>query len=235
MLGLPDSIRVLLFDLDGVLTSTAVLHRRAWKTAFDTFLQARDPDGFVPFSEDDYLNYVDGRPRIDGVRTFLRARGIDVDEATVEAIGTGKNNEFLACLARGEVEPYPGSVRYLEAAERAGLSIGVVTSSKNGEAVLDAADLTRFVAARVDGRDIAAAGLRGKPAPDGFLAGAKAFGAPPIQAAVFEDAIAGVEAGRAGDFGYVVGVDRVGGEQATAMRTAGADVVVTDLAELLER
>lgn len=235
MLGLPDSIRVLLFDLDGVLTSTAVLHRRAWKQAFDTFLRARDPEGFVPFTEDDYLDYVDGRPRVDGVRTFLRARGIDVDEATVEAIGNGKNDEFLGCLARGEVEPYPGSVRYLEAAEKAGLQIGVVTSSKNGEAVLDAANLTRFVVERVDGRDIAAAGLRGKPAPDGFLAGAKAFGALPSEAAVFEDAIAGVEAGRAGDFGYVVGVDRVGGDQAASMRAAGADLVVADLAELLER
>jgi beta-phosphoglucomutase family hydrolase len=235
MLGLPDSIRVLLFDLDGVLTSTAVLHRRAWKQAFDTFLRARDPAGFVPFTEDDYLEYVDGRPRSDGVRTFLRARGIEADEQTVEGIGTGKNDEFLACLARGEVESYPGSVRYLEAAEQAGLKIGVVTSSKNGEVVLDAANLTRFVAARVDGRDIVAAGLRGKPAPDGFLAGAKAFGAQPVEAAVFEDAIAGVEAGRAGDFGFVVGVDRVGGDQAAAMRAAGADVVVTDLAELLAR
>jgi beta-phosphoglucomutase family hydrolase len=236
MLGLPDSIRVVLFDLDGVLTSTAVLHRRAWKQAFDTFLRQRDPDRFEPFTEQDYLSYVDGRARLDGVRTFLRSRRIDVDEQTVEAIGTGKNNEFLACVARGEVEPYPGSVRYLEAVEKAGLQIGVVTSSKNGADVLDAADLSRFVRARIDGRDIAAAGMPGKPAPDAYLAGAEAFGVAPDEATVFEDAISGLEAGKAGGFGYVVGVDRVGNaEHAAAMRSAGADVVVTDLAELLDR
>lgn len=236
MLGLPDSVRVALFDLDGVLTSTAILHRKAWKQAFDAFLAERDPEGYEPFTDEDYLHYVDGRPRVDGVRTFLASRHIDADEDIVEAIGTSKNDMFRAAVARGEVEPYPGSVRYLEAAEKAGLQIGVVTSSKNGREVLDAADLSHFVQARVDGVEIARAGLRGKPAPDSFLAAAKEFGVDPQYAAVYEDAISGLEAGRAGGFGYVVGVDRVGTpDHAEAMRSAGADVVVSDLAELLDR
>ncbi|HEY5854941.1 MAG TPA: HAD-IA family hydrolase [Aldersonia sp.] len=233
MLGLPDSITVALFDLDGVLTSTAVLHRKAWKQAFDSYLSGRD-EPFVPFTDQDYLDYVDGRPRIDGVRTFLHARGIDVSDAVVNEIGTSKNEEFVAAVERGEVEPYPGSVRYLTQAQQAGLSIGVVTSSKNGKAVLDAADLTHFVEHRIDGNDITGRGLRGKPAPDSYLAGAAAFDAEPRSAAVFEDALSGLEAGRAGGFGYVVGIDRVGGgDHAAAMRAAGADVVVNDLAELL--
>jgi beta-phosphoglucomutase family hydrolase len=236
MLGLPDSIQVALFDLDGVLTSTAVLHRKAWKQAFDSYLAKRDPEGYEPFTDNDYLRYVDGRPRVDGVRTFLASRHIDADEVTVEAIGTGKNDLFRAAVARGEVEPYPGSVRYLEAVEKAGLQIGVVTSSKNGAEVLDAADLSHFVQVRIDGLDITRRGLRGKPAPDSFLAAAKAFGVEPQYAAVYEDAISGIEAGRAGGFGCVVAVDRVGTpEHAAAMRSAGADVVVTDLAGLLDR
>lgn len=238
VLGLPDAITVALFDLDGVLTSTAVLHRKAWKTAFDAFLADRaggtDGPGFVEFTDQDYLDYVDGRPREAGVRAFLAARGIDdVSDETVTAIGTGKNEMFLTALHDGGVSAYPGSVRYLNAARDAGLRIAVVTSSKNGAAVLDAADLTQFVEARVDGLDIVAKGLAGKPAPDSFLLGAELMGVAPAQAAVVEDAISGVHAAAAGKFGYVVAIDRHDGAQTEAMRAAGADVVVGDLDELL--
>ncbi|HMS76595.1 HAD family phosphatase [Gordonia sp. (in: high G+C Gram-positive bacteria)] len=233
MLGLPETVTVALFDLDGVLTSTAVLHRSAWKRAFDAYLRERDPDGFAEFTAQDYLDYVDGRPRTDGVRTFLASRGITADEATVEEIGTGKNEMFVAALASEGVTPYPGSVRYLEAAREAGLRIAVVTSSKNGEAVLEAADLTKYVEIRVDGLDVAARGLNGKPAPDSFLLGAELMGVPPAHAAVFEDAISGVTAAAAGDFGYVVAIDRHDGEQTDAMRAAGASIVVADLDELV--
>jgi beta-phosphoglucomutase family hydrolase len=232
-LGLPASISVALFDLDGVLTSTAVIHQKAWKLAFDHFLRARHGDQFVPFGESDYLHYVDGRPRRDGIRTFLRSRQFDIADDVVEEIGTDKNKLVLESLKRGEVESYPGSVRYLTAVHQAGVRVGVVTSSENGRAVLDAADLSRFVQERIDGTDIGRLKLRGKPAPDSFLACAEAFGVDPRNAAVYEDALSGIEAGRAGGFGYVVGIDRFGGGHAAAMRAAGADVVVTDLAELL--
>ncbi|WP_238423265.1 beta-phosphoglucomutase family hydrolase [Gordonia sp. 'Campus'] len=238
MLGLPDAISVALFDLDGVLTETAVLHRKAWKKAFDAFLAERaggaDHADFVEFTDQDYLDYVDGRPREDGVRAFLASRGIDdVDAQTVTQIGDGKNDMFLVSLAEDGGQAYPGSVRYLTAARDAGLRIAVVTSSKNGAAVLDAADLSKFVEVRVDGLDIVTKGLNGKPAPDSFLLGAQLMGVEPAAAAVFEDAISGVQAGSAGAFGYVVGVDRVGGGQSAAMKSAGADIVVTDLDELL--
>jgi beta-phosphoglucomutase family hydrolase len=234
VLGLPDTVTVALFDLDGVLTSTAVLHQRAWKAAFDAFLRKRDGDGFTPFTEQDYLDYVDGRPRDDGVRAFLASRGIDdVSPADADAIGSGKNEMFMASLERDGVTPYPGSVRYLEAARDAGLRIAVVTSSKNGKAVLDAADLSKFVEVRVDGLETAAAGLPGKPAPDSYLLGAQRMGVEPAAAAVFEDAISGIQAGAAGNFGYVVGIDRVGGTQAASMTAAGASIVVNDLEELL--
>lgn len=233
MLGLPRQVRAVLFDMDGVLTSTAVLHRTAWKDAFDRFLRTGTGARFAPFTEDDYLRYVDGRPRTDGVRTFLAARNIDAPEDLVEDLSTFKNDLVLARMADGGVQPYPGSVAYLSAARDAGLPIGVVTSSENCQDVLDAAGLTRFVQARVDGLDIAHLGLRGKPAPDAFVAAAQKFGVRPSDAAVFEDALSGVEAGVAGEFGFVVGVDRIGGGQAGAMHAAGADVVVSDLAELL--
>lgn len=234
MLGLPDAVTVALFDLDGVLTSTAVLHQKAWKSAFDTFLRTRFGDGFTPFTEQDYLAYVDGRPRDDGVRAFLASRDMtDVAPADALEIGTAKNALFLASLEVDGVNPYPGSVRYLNAARAAGLRIAVVTSSKNGKAVLDAAHLSEFVEVRVDGIETAAAGLPGKPAPDSYLLGAARMGVEPAAAAVFEDAISGVEAGAAGNFGYVVGIDRVGGTQAASMTAAGASIVVNDLEELL--
>jgi beta-phosphoglucomutase family hydrolase len=238
MLGLPDHITALLFDLDGVLTGTAALHRAAWKETFDPLLEKA---GQPPFTEADYNNHVDGRPRFDGVREFLRSRGIVLPEAepdappsddSVQGVGNRKNERVQQIIAERGVDPYPGSRRYLDAAKAAGLRLGVVTSSANGKAVLDAADLTTYVEARVDGVTIAERKLRGKPAPDSFLAGAEALGAAPANAAVFEDALSGVQAGKAGHFGYVVGVDRVG--QADELRAHGADVVVTDLAELLE-
>jgi len=240
MIGLPENVTACLFDLDGVLTGTAALHRAAWKETFDGFLERRDGAGFREFTDADYIDHVDGRPRFDGVRAFLASRDITLPEGppdappaddTVQGLGNRKNERVQQIIAERGVSPFPGSVRYLEAAHRAGLRIGVVTSSANGRAVLDAAGLTRFVQARVDGVVIAERGLAGKPAPDSFLAGAEALGVPPADAAVFEDALSGVEAGKAGHFGYVVGVDRAG--QADRLRALGADVVVTDLAELL--
>jgi beta-phosphoglucomutase family hydrolase len=240
MIGLPEGISVCLFDLDGVLTGTAALHREAWKQTFDEFLRKRDGTDFQPFTDEDYAQYVDGRPRADGVREFLTSRGITLPEGesddgpdaeTVNGIGNRKNELVLRLIDERGVSPYPGSVRFLEAARKAGLAIAVVTSSANGAAVLEAANLTPFVQARIDGLVIKRDNLRGKPAPDSFLAGARALGVTAQQAAVFEDAIAGVEAGKAGNFGYVVGVNRA--NQAEALRAHGADIVVNDLAELL--
>ncbi|WP_020674288.1 HAD family hydrolase [Amycolatopsis nigrescens] len=241
MIGLPEGITACLFDLDGVLTGTAALHREAWKQTFDAFLRERDGADFQPFTDHDYAAHVDGRPRADGVREFLSSRGIELPEGepgdrpgtgTVNGVGNRKNDLVLKIISERGVSPYPGSARYLRAAQDAGLAIGVVTSSANGEAVLEAAELTPFVRARIDGKVLADRGLRGKPAPDSFLAGAEALGVQPAHAAVFEDALAGVEAGKAGEFGYVVGVNRA--DQAEELRAHGADVVVGDLAELLE-
>lgn len=243
MIGLPDAVTACLFDLDGVLTSTARLHRTAWKQTFDDLLRERDGASFSPFTEADYNAYVDGLPRYDGVRTFLASRGVELPEgsssdeagtATVQGVGNRKNDLVQRIIAEEGIDPFPGSVRYLTAAESAGLGIAVVTSSANATAVLAAAELDRFVRVRVDGTVIERDGLRGKPAPDSFLAAARELGVEPAGAAVFEDAQAGVRAGSDGGFGYVVGVDRVGGDQAGALRNNGADVVVTDLAELLE-
>jgi beta-phosphoglucomutase family hydrolase len=240
MIGLPDEISACLFDLDGVLTGTAEVHKQAWKQTFDSFLRERDGSGYRKFTDHDYAEYVDGRPRLDGVRGFLTSRGISLPEGgpsdkvtdhTVHGLAGKKNELVLRIIEQQGVDPYPGSVRYLEAAQRAGLRIAVVTSSANAASVLDAANLARFAQARVDGVVIARDRLRGKPAPDSFLAAAKALDVTPANAAVFEDALAGVQAGKAGGFGYVVGVDRE--NQADELRAHGADVVVRDLAELL--
>ena len=240
MLGLPDSIRACLFDLDGVLTRTATVHFAAWKRTFDTFLREHDPEA-PEFTQADYNAHVDGRHRADGVRGFLASRGITLpegspgdpaDAATVTGVATRKNELVLRELEEHGVEVYPGSVRYLRAVKAAGLATAVVTASANGEQVIAAGGFAELIDARVDGIVAARDGLRGKPAPDTFLAGARALGVPPGEAVVYEDALAGVEAGRAGNFGFVVGVDRVG--QAEALRERGADVVVSDLAELLE-
>jgi beta-phosphoglucomutase family hydrolase len=244
VLGLPPEVRALLFDLDGVLTRTATLHAAAWKQMFDDFLAGLD-DGAdgpqPPFSDRDYDRYVDGRPRLDGTRAFLASRGITLPEgtpgdppgtATVRGLSNRKNDLVLAMMATQGVEVYPGSVRYVDAARAAGLGTAVVSSSANAPDVLRSAGLADRFDAVVDGRVAGEQGLAGKPAPDTFLAGARALGVGPGEAAVFEDAIAGVEAGRAGNFARVVGVDRVG--QAAELARHGADVVVSDLAELLD-
>ena len=235
-LGLPPGIRACLFDLDGVLTQTARLHAEAWKEAFDVFLadyERRTRETCVPFdSVVDYELYVDGRPRYDGVREFLTARGIHADPATVIALGDRKNKLLLELVRERGLEAFEGSERYLHAARDAGLRLGVVSASANCRAALEAAGLAGLFEVRIDAARAAAEQLRGKPAPDTFLAAAHALSVQPAEAAVFEDALAGVAAGRAGGFGYVVGVDRTG--HADALRRAGADVVVSDLGELLE-
>jgi beta-phosphoglucomutase family hydrolase len=239
VLGLPDGIKACLFDLDGVLTQTAKVHAKAWKEMFDGFLETQE--GQKPFdAHADYDEYVDGKPREDGVRDFLKSRGIELPEGspgdgpgeeTVNGLGTRKNDIVQEVIKRDGVEPYEGSIRYLEAARDAGLRRAVVSSSHNCEAVLKAAGIDGLLEARVDGDTAVEQGLKGKPAPDMFLAGAKALGVEPGEAAVFEDALVGVEAGHAGSFGHVIGVNRVG--QRDALTEHGADVVVDDLDELL--
>jgi beta-phosphoglucomutase family hydrolase len=232
MLGLPDGVAACLFDLDGVLTQTAKVHAAAWKEMFDEFLRERDGDDFTPFdAHDDYDEYVDGKPRYDGVRSFLQARGIEPDVELVHRLGDRKNDLVLQRIHDDGVEPYEGSTRYLHAARDAGLRRAVVSSSANCKDVLEAAGIADLLEARVDGLLAEELQLPGKPAPDAFLEGARLLGVQPASAAVFEDALAGVEAGRAGRFGFVVGVDRVG--QAEALAAHGADRVVQDLAELL--
>ncbi len=244
MLGLPDGIKACLFDLDGVLTQTAKVHAAAWKEMFDGYLRDRADrlsEPFVAFDAgEDYNKYVDGRPRADGVRTFLSARGITLPEGspedppqaeTVAGLGNRKNDLVLALIERDGVQPYAGSVRYVNAVRLAGLRTAVVSASANCHDVLVAAGIDSLFDARIDGVVAERDHLAGKPAPDTFLAGSKALGVEPRAAAVFEDALAGVAAGRAGKFGHVVGVDRV--HQAQALREHGADVVVADLDELL--
>lgn len=243
MLGLPDGVRACLFDLDGVLTDTARVHADAWTRTFDEYLAARAArtgTSFVPFGEADYAAHVDGRRRADGVRDFLASRGIHLPEGepgdapdaeTVNGVGNRKNALLQRLLREDGVEVYPASRRYVDAARAAGLALAVVSSSANTATVLDVTGLADRFDVVVDGVVARERSLPGKPAPDTFLAAAEALGVAPRAAAVFEDAIAGVEAGRAGDFGYVVGVDRLG--QADTLRAAGADVVVKDLEELL--
>ena len=232
---LPDGIEACLFDLDGVLTQTAKVHAEAWKTMFDGFLRERAEQQGEDFREfalpADYNAYVDGKPRLDGVRSFLASRGIELDEAGVEELGTRKNDLVLKLIHEQGVDAYEGSVRFVEAARAAGLRRAVVSSSANCKDVLIAAGIEGLMEERVDAGTAKRDGLKGKPAPDTFLAGARALGVAPERCAVFEDALAGVEAGRAGGFGHVVGVDRTG--QRDALREHGADVVVDDLAELL--
>jgi beta-phosphoglucomutase family hydrolase len=231
MLGLPDGVSVLLFDLDGVLTDTASVHQRAWKEMFDDYLRERDGGGFQAFTSSDYERYVDGKPRYDGVRSFLESRGIAPEEELVKTLGDRKNDAVQRKIREDGVKVYEGSRRYLEAARDAGLRRAVVSSSANAEEVLDVTGLAPLIEVRVDGVVAKEKGLPGKPKPDTFAEGARMLGAEPAQAAVFEDAIAGVEAGRAGGFGAVIGVDRVG--QADALAEHGATRVVQDLDELL--
>ncbi|MFE7974410.1 HAD family hydrolase [Streptomyces shenzhenensis] len=241
-LGLPDVVRACLFDMDGVLTKTAEVHDKAWKETFDEFLRRREGPGFRPFDAvADYDEYVDGRPRADGVRAFLASRGIELPEGdddsppeldTVHGLGNRKNALLLEKIRTEGVEAYPGSVRYVEAVRAAGLSTAVVSSSANAHDVLTSAGIQALFDVRIDGVVAAERQLPGKPHPDTFLEAAHDLGVEPGAAAVFEDALAGMDAGRSGHFGYVVGIDRVG--QADALREHGADIVVGDLAELLE-
>ncbi|PYF99087.1 haloacid dehalogenase superfamily, subfamily IA, variant 3 with third motif having DD or ED/beta-phosphoglucomutase family hydrolase [Georgenia satyanarayanai] len=244
MLGLPDSVRALLFDLDGVLTRTAALHARAWTETFDEFLRdhaGRTGEPFVPFDPvAEYAAHVDGKRRVDGVRDFLGSRDITLptgtptdspERETLNGIGNRKNERVLRLITTEGVEVFPGSLRYLDAAREAGLTCAVVSSSANAALVLDVTGLEDRIDVLVDGSLAHALDLPGKPAPDTFLEATRRLGLTPREAAVVEDALAGVAAGRAGRFGYVIGVDRLG--QADALREKGADVVVADLEELL--
>jgi beta-phosphoglucomutase family hydrolase len=239
MLGLPDSIVACLFDLDGVLTDTASVHRTAWRAAFDPLLEAR---GQAPFTDADYADHVDGKPRADGVRDFLSSRGISLPEGaaddppdadTINGVGNRKNVLLVKAIQDDGVRVFEGSRRYLEAARDAGLRRLVVSSSANTKDVLHVTGLEDLVEGRVDGNTIKDKHLHGKPAPDSFLEGARILGVSPDQAVVFEDALAGVQAGHDGKFGYVVGVNRLDAEHARGLQQHGASVVVDDLAELL--
>jgi beta-phosphoglucomutase family hydrolase len=245
VLGLPEKVSACLFDLDGVLTDTASVHTKAWKAMFDAYLEQRAKrtgDEFVPFDPAaDYRKYVDGKKREDGVRSFLDSRGIELpdgspddagDAETINGLGNRKNDMFQKILRDDGVEVFEGSRRYLEAVSEAGLGVAVVSSSANTRDILEITGLDRYVQQRVDGVTLRDEHIEGKPAPDSYLRGAELLGVDADAAAVFEDAISGVQAGRAGNFGFVVGVDRVG--QADDLRQNGADVVVKDLAELLE-
>jgi beta-phosphoglucomutase family hydrolase len=244
-LGLPDTVDTCLFDLDGVLTQTAKVHAAAWKQMFDAFLRSEAVQSgadFVPFSiKADYTAYVDGRPRLDGTKTFLVSRGVhlptgDPDDPpgarTLWALSNQKNNLVQEMIRRDGVETYAGSVRYVRLARDSGMKTAVVSSSANTKEILEVTGITGLFDTIVDANVAGERGLAGKPAPDTFLAGAEGLGAKPSQCAVFEDAIAGVQAGRAGNFGYVVGVDRAG--HADALKENGADIVVTDLKFLIQ-
>ncbi len=242
-LGLPKEIVACLFDLDGVITKTAVVHAAAWKRTFDAFLRQRDGEDFRPFDDShDYAEYVDGLPRADGVRTFLASRGIHLpegapddppDRATVHGLGNRKNDLLLEMIRTGGVEAYDGTLRYVEAVRAHGLRTAVVSSSANCRDILRSVGAEDLFDVRIDGVVAAERGLPGKPKPDTFLAAARDLGVEAAEAAVFEDALAGMDAGRSGHFGYVVGVDRVG--QGAALRAHGADTVVQDLSELGEQ
>ncbi|EHN78235.1 beta-phosphoglucomutase family hydrolase [Streptomyces coelicoflavus] len=238
-LGLPDDIQACLFDLDGVVTRTAVVHAAAWKATFDAFLRERDGADFRPFTDSDYDQYVDGRPRADGVRSFLASRGVELPEGTpddppdartVNGVGNRKNELLLEKIRTDGVEPYEGTLRYIDAVRAAGLATAIVSSSANTRDVLRSIDAERLFDVRIDGVVARERKLPGKPHPDTFLAAARDLGVEAARAAVFEDALAGMDAGRSGHFGYVVGVDRVG--QTDALYAHGADRVVKDLAEL---
>ena len=244
MFGLPDRVKACLFDMDGVVTQTAVVHAAAWKEMFDEFLRARAKSTgteFVPFdAHAEYDAYVDGKPRLDGTRSFLESRGIELPEGkpddppgtpTIYGLSNRKNDLVLAKLAQGGVQVYEGTVTYIRSVREKGIATAIVSSSANTKQILDSAGLADLFDVRVDGLIATERGLRGKPAPDTFLAAATELHLTASQAAVFEDALAGVEAGRAGHFALVVGVDRVG--QADGLSKHGADIVVKDLSELL--
>jgi beta-phosphoglucomutase family hydrolase len=227
-LGLPPQIKACLFDLDGVLTQTAKVHAEAWKQVFDPLLPPDHP--FDPIT--DYDEYVDGKPREDGVRSFVTSRNITFTEDQVHELATRKDHVFLDLIHEHGVETYGSSIRYVQQAKAAGLKVAVVSSSKNTSEVLRAAKIDNLFDAQVDGNTVEREHLKGKPSPDTYLHAAHMLSTAPQEAAVFEDALAGVAAGRAGGFGLVVGIDRAG--QSAALREHGADIVVNDLAELMQ-
>ena len=246
MFGLPDGVAACLFDMDGVVTKTAIVHAAAWKQMFDDFLRERAQSTgteFVPFdSNHDYGAYVDGKPRLDGTKSFLESRGIDLPEgspddppgkATLNGLSNRKNDLVLVKLNENGVQVYDGTITFINAVRDKGIATAIVSSSANTQQVLDAAGIGGLFDARVDGQVAKERGLRGKPAPDTFLAAAQELKVPAAHAVVFEDALAGVEAGHAGHFALVVGVDRVG--QAEALHEHGADVVVENVADLLKQ
>ncbi|GAA4049899.1 beta-phosphoglucomutase family hydrolase [Arthrobacter methylotrophus] len=228
----------LLFDLDGVLTPTAVVHERAWQELFDGYLaESGHPDGY---QESDYFDHIDGKPRFDGVRDFLTSRGITLPEgptdddpanASVQGLGNRKNLIFNEIVDSRGVEPYAGSLRFIHAALELGLKLAVVSSSRNAPAVLKAAGLDGYFPVVVDGQVAAAVGLPGKPDPATFRYAAKLLDVPAAGCVVVEDAVSGVQAGSAGNFRAVIGVDRGAGHQ--TLLDAGATFVVDDLDDLL--
>ena len=229
-----------LFDLDGVLTPTAELHQRAWSEMFESFLDEHVGSEHSPYTEADYLAYVDGKPRFDGVRSFLASRDISLPEGepddppgngSVGALGNRKNDVFLELLRADGIDPYPGSMRFLDHLDERGIPSAVVSSSRNAKEVLEAAGLSPRFPVVVDGEVASREHIAGKPAPDMFVAAADKLGVAATDAVVVEDAVSGVAAGRAGGFALVVGVDRGAGTE--ALIEHGADVVVSDLAELL--
>ena len=235
-----DRFAAVLFDLDGVLTPTAEVHMRAWAKMFSEFLGARGDQ--QPYTEQDYFDYVDGKPRYDGVRSFLAARNIElpegspddpIDAETVCGLGNRKNAAFADVLDTDGVEAYPGSVRLLDELEQQGKLIAVVSSSRNARPVLSAAGLLERFTVIVDGNVAEERLLPGKPAPDTFVLAAQQLGAAVRSAVVMEDALSGVAAGRAGSFGLVIGVDR--GVGADRLIDSGADLVVSDLGELVRQ
>ena len=243
-LKLPEQIRACLFDMDGVMTETATVHAAAWKQMFDEYLRERAKRAgqqFKPFDlVSDYNTYVDGKPRYDGVRSFLQSRGIELPQGspsdppeaeTVDGLGNRKNELVLKLIHEQGVKAFPGSVKLGKAVRDAGLKTAIVSSSANCKEVIEAAGIEGLFDARVDGNAVEREHLKGKPAPDTYLHAAEELGVAAANAAVFEDALAGVAAGHAGHFGFVVGVNRA--NQAQALKEHGADIVVDDLSELL--
>lgn len=237
----PEDWQAVVFDMDGVLTDTARVHARAWKQMFDDYLASRSGGGSIePFDlEEDYRRYVDGKPRYDGVRSFLASRGITLEEGdpkdeagreTVCGLGNRKNQLFLEQLDREGPERFDDAVELVKALREAGVPVAVISASRNAREVLTEAGILDLFDTRVDGVVAEESGLRGKPAPDVFIEAARRVGAEPARSVVIEDARAGVEAGRRGEFGWVIGVARHGG--AAGLREAGADVVVETLSEI---
>lgn len=238
----PRTIDAVIFDMDGVITDTATTHADAWTRLFDEFLQqraTRTGEPFVPFSNQDYLAHVDGKPRYDGVRDFLTSRGIELPEGTpqdspdaetVHGLGNRKNRFFVAEITEHGVERYETTVELIHALHDHGIRTGLISSSRNAVQVLTAAGVLDLFDSKVDGVDAERRGLPGKPDPAVFIAAAADLGATPDRSVVVEDAVSGVQAGRTGDFALVIGVDRGGNAQALAAN--GADVVVADLADV---